>query len=109
MEDFEKLKIPPSNFTVGILVKMYGRRMLDKAFQVAEDMPKRWGVAPNPQVYMCLMSACFLNNNLPRALKVLEDLRGQDADLTCRQCWPQGLQTVDDEDAVSESSSDDRA
>ena len=51
LEDFEKLKIPPSNFTVGILVKMYGRRrMLDKAFQVAEDMPKRWGFAPNPQV-----------------------------------------------------------
>ena len=59
---------------------MYGRRMLDKAFQVAEDMPKRWGFAPNPQVYMCLMSACFLNNNLPRALKVFEDLRGQGAD-----------------------------
>ena len=81
LEDFEKLKIPPSNFTVGMLVKMYGRRrMLDKAFQVAEDMPKRWGFAPNPQVYTCLMSACFLNNNLPRALKVFEDLRGQGAD-----------------------------
>ena len=26
------------------------------------------------------MSACFLNNNLPRALKVFEDLRGQGAD-----------------------------
>ena len=44
LEDFEKLKIQPSNFIAGILVKMYGRRrMLDKAFQVAEDMPKRWG------------------------------------------------------------------
>ena len=32
LEDLEKLKISPSNFTVGILVKMYGRRMLDKAF-----------------------------------------------------------------------------
>ena len=80
LEDLEKLKISPSNFTVGILVKMYGRRMLDKAFQVAEDMPKRWGFAPNPQVYRCLMSAGFLNNNLPRALQVFEDLRGQGAD-----------------------------
>ena len=54
--------------------------MLNKTFQVAEDMPKRWGFAPNPQVYTCLMSACFLNSNLPRALKVFEDLRGHGAD-----------------------------
>merc|ERR1719432_421784 len=38
--DLEKYQIIPSNFTLGILVKMYGRRhMLDKAFEVVAEMP----------------------------------------------------------------------
>jgi len=78
---FLSLNIPPTNFTVGILVKMYGRRrMLDQAFAVATDMPKQWNFKPNAQVYTCLMSACFLNNSVNRAFEVFEQLKGQGAD-----------------------------
>jgi len=75
LEDFERLNIQPSNFTVGILVKMYGRRrQLERAFQVAQQLPAKWGFKPNAQVCTCLMSACFLNNSPGKAIEVFNDL-----------------------------------
>lgn len=81
LQEFNELQIAPSNFTVGILIKMYGRRrMLDKAFAVAREMPEKWGFKANPQVFTCLISACFLNNNLDRAFQVFQELRENGAD-----------------------------
>jgi pentatricopeptide repeat protein len=76
LEDMEKYNIKPSNFTLGILVKMYGRRrQLDKAFQVIEDLPRRHGVQVNSQVRTCLMTACLSNQNLDRAMEVFADIK----------------------------------
>jgi len=76
LEDMEKCNITPTNFTMGILVKMYGRRrQLDKAFEAMATLPKRYGFTPNPQVKTCLVCACINNNALDRAFVVFEDLK----------------------------------
>jgi pentatricopeptide repeat protein len=76
LQDMEKFDIKPSNFTLGILVKMYGRRkQLDRAFQVLENFPRKYGIQPNAQVKTCLMCACLSNNNLQKAYEVFEQIK----------------------------------
>lgn len=79
LEDMEKFNIIPSNFTLGILVKMHGRRkQLDKAFEVFEEIPKKHGVKPNAQVKTCLMCACLINHDIAAAFKVFEEIRNSE-------------------------------
>jgi len=76
LADMERNKIKPSIFTLGSLIKMYGRRrQLDKAFKVFEEYPKKHGFVRNQQVSTCLMCACLNNNALDKALMVFEDLK----------------------------------
>merc|ERR1719265_2620034 len=76
LEDMVKYGIKPSNFTMGILVKMYGRRhQLDKAFKVVEELPRKHGLQVNTQVRTCLMCACLSNHDLDRALKVFGEIK----------------------------------
>lgn len=76
LEDMDTLGIKPSNFTLGILVKMYGRRhQLDKAFHVIEELPRKHGLQVNSQVRTCLMCACLSNHDLNRAMKVYEEIK----------------------------------
>ena len=66
LEDLERSGVAQSSFTLGILVKMHGRRrQLDKAFQLFEELPKKWGFCANERAKTCLVSACILNNALP--------------------------------------------
>lgn len=75
-EEMEQHNIVPTNFTLGILVKMYGRRhQLDKAFLVVESLSQRHGFKINTQVKTCLISACVNNRAVDRALQVFADLR----------------------------------
>lgn len=79
LEDMDRFKIIPSNFTLGILVKMWGRRkQLDKAFMALEEIPKKHGFKANAQAKTCLMCACLNNHDLVSALKVFEDLRSSE-------------------------------
>merc|ERR1719464_31242 len=83
LAEMVKCKVIPSNFTLGIMVKMYGRRrQLDKAFHVVETLPKKFGFTPNAQVKTCLMCTCIYNNALDRAFEVFADMgdHGQSAD-----------------------------
>jgi len=74
--NMEVYTVNPSNFTLGILVKMYGRRgQLEKAFEVAQTLPKRYGFTPNAQVRTCLMHACVNNRSIRRAFQVFEELK----------------------------------
>jgi len=81
LSDMEEEGIAPSNFTVSILVKLFGRcGDLDQAFDVVQTYPKRYGFAINAQVYTCLMSACISNGKLSQALSVLEQMQMADCD-----------------------------
>lgn len=84
MNDMAKYGIKPSVYTLGILVKMYGKRHeLDKAFEVIEDFRRKHGVRVNCQVRTSLMCACLSNHDFDRAIKVFKDIkeagRGADA------------------------------
>merc|ERR1719389_286950 len=76
LKDMEAAGVKPSNFTISILVKLYGRcGDIDQAFDVVETYPKKYGFEVNAQVYTCLMSACISNKQLPKALQVLEQMK----------------------------------
>merc|ERR1719515_481282 len=71
LQDMETAGIAPSNFTLSILVKLYGRCSdLDTAFNVVETFPEKYKFKLNAQVYTCLMSACIANGSLARAIAV---------------------------------------
>merc|ERR1719230_297555 len=71
LQDMESAGIAPSNFTLSILVKLYGRCSdLDTAFSVVESYPAKYNFKLNAQVYTCLMSACIANSALARAIEV---------------------------------------
>jgi len=80
--DMDKHSIKPSNFTLGILVKMYGRRrQLDKALQAIEEYPRKYGLQVNSQVKTCLLCACLTNGEVSRAIQVFEEMKARnDAD-----------------------------
>jgi len=76
LENMDSYQIAPSNFTLGILVKLWGRRrQLDKAFKAYAEMPKKYGFTPNVEVKTCLMSACLSNREVDRAFAVFEELK----------------------------------
>jgi pentatricopeptide repeat protein len=71
--NIDEYGVPPSNFTVGTIIKMWGRRrQLDKCFEAAEEFGSKYGIVPTGPVRACLMSACVLNKDVERAFVVLE-------------------------------------
>lgn len=76
LEGMLKGGIAPSNFTLSILVKLYGRcHDLDKALEVVAQYPKQYGFRLNAQVYTCLMSACISNGRLGEALTLFREMQ----------------------------------
>ena len=69
--DMGSYGIVPSNFTLTILVKMWGRRQqLDNAFEAAEHYPKEYNFKVNVHVMTCLISACLANKAVDRAMVI---------------------------------------
>lgn len=68
--------ITPTNFTLTVLVKRFGREgNVAKAFEVMETLPAQYGFKANLQAYTCLISACVMNRQMPKAISVLEGLK----------------------------------
>merc|ERR1719198_2355081 len=68
--------VKPTNFTLTVMIKRFGREgELDKAFEVAESVPARFGFKANQQAYTCLISACVMNRSIGRALGVLKKMK----------------------------------
>jgi pentatricopeptide repeat protein len=69
--------VTPSNFTLSIIVKMWGRRrQLSKAFMAVEMMRQKPGFHVNITVLSCLMSACIMNESVDKALVIFDEIRG---------------------------------
>merc|ERR1719163_1195129 len=52
LHDMEEAKVAPSNFTLSILIKLYGREGdVDRAFKVVEQYPAKYGFQANVTVY----------------------------------------------------------
>merc|ERR1719327_926552 len=68
--------VKPTNFTLTVMIKRFGREgELDKAFEVAETVPARFGFKPNQQAYTCLISACVMNRSMEKAMIVLKKMK----------------------------------
>jgi len=71
VRDMAEAGVAPSNHSVSILVKLYGRcHDLDAAFRVFEEMPREHGFKANAAVYTCLMSSCIANNQMDKAMEL---------------------------------------
>jgi len=69
LDDMTANGVNPSNYTLSILVKLFGRaRRLNQAFKVVEELSEKNGLRPNIHVYTCLMQACIQNRQIDRAL-----------------------------------------
>merc|ERR1719262_1013686 len=78
--DMEGSGIAPSNFTLSILIKLYGRNQdLDTAQRYVEEMPKKYGFEPNAQVYTCLAAAYAGCGRMALAYEAFRKITAPDA------------------------------
>lgn len=76
LANMQKYEVTPSNFTLSIIVKMWGKRQqLDRAFEAVRSLPREHGLAADAQVGACLVSACVHCGDPDRALAALGELR----------------------------------
>jgi hypothetical protein len=76
MEKMSMYRVTPSALTMGIVVKMFGRRhKLQEAFAVVRDWPKKYGLIAGSSVKNCLFFACLHNEATYEACQVFDDLR----------------------------------
>jgi len=75
LEEMQTAGVPPSNFTLSLLVKLMNRaRKLDQAFALVESITKKYNFRPNVHVYTNLIQACVSNQSLTRAMSLLEQM-----------------------------------
>jgi len=80
LNDMQVSGVQPTNCTLSILVKMYGKAHdVDMAFDVVETLSAKFGIVPNNQVNVCLLSACLGSGRLEQALEVFERIEEPDA------------------------------
>jgi len=73
LKHMEEWRIRPTNFTLGIIVKMCGcRGQLNRAFDAVTALPKQYGFTPNHPVLTSLFFACLRNDALSSAIEVFE-------------------------------------
>merc|ERR1719375_271161 len=87
LEDMQENGVHPSNYTLSILVKLFGRtRRLNQAFKIVDQISSQNGLRPNIHVYTCLMQACIQNRQIDRALTLHDTMvseGGVEADEKC--------------------------
>eukprot|EP00427_Karlodinium_veneficum_P020361 CAMPEP_0169108516 /NCGR_PEP_ID=MMETSP1015-20121227/25469_1 /TAXON_ID=342587 /ORGANISM="Karlodinium micrum, Strain CCMP2283" /LENGTH=610 /DNA_ID=CAMNT_0009170143 /DNA_START=70 /DNA_END=1902 /DNA_ORIENTATION=+ len=73
LSEMQQAGIQPSNFTLSVLVKLASRaNMLDRAFELTEEITKKYKFRLNVHVFNNLIQACVMRNSLPRAFEVLK-------------------------------------
>merc|ERR1719498_838089 len=75
LDEMQNEGVPPSNFTLSILVKLMNRaRRLDRAFSLVEEITKKYRFRPNVHVYTNLVQGCVSNQQLARGVNLLEQM-----------------------------------
>jgi pentatricopeptide repeat protein len=79
LDDMRKYNVPPSNYTLSMLVKLMGRcRRINQAFTMLEDISKEYGLRINIQVYTCLIQGCFNAGQASKAVALHEKILKED-------------------------------
>merc|ERR1719456_2075627 len=80
LNDMDEFGVAPSNATLCILVKLYGKvRDVDAAFRVVEELPARYGFDLDDKVRAALVGACVRSGRLPAAQEVFARIEKPDA------------------------------
>lgn len=73
LEEMREAAVPPSNFTLSVLVKLANRsKHPEEAFQLTEDLCAEFNIRLNVHVFNNLIHVCTAMNDLPRAFRLLE-------------------------------------
>jgi len=80
LRDMDEAAVTPNANTLAILVKLSGRNHdLDTAFAYVDTYKAKYGVEPNVQVHLALLSACASSGDMDRASDVFRQLRSPDS------------------------------
>jgi len=76
LAEMQELGVQPSNYTLSVVAKLATRsRRPERAFELCEELGKRYGLRLNVQVYNNLVHACTVNQDMQRGLKLLEQMQ----------------------------------
>jgi len=85
LDKMRKGGVPPSNYTLSIMVKLLGRsKRLARAFAMVKEVTSEFKFRPNIQVYTCLMQACFHNRELNKALALHDEIIAEGCHFDCK-------------------------
>merc|ERR1719420_313119 len=80
MRDMDEAAVTPNANTLAIVVKLSGRSHdLDTAFAYVDTYKTKYGVEPNVQVQLALLTACASSGDMQRAAAVFEQIRSPDS------------------------------
>jgi len=80
LRDMDEASVTPNANTLAIVVKLSGRNHdLDTAFAYVDTYKTKYGVEPNVQVNLALLTACASSGNMQRAAAVFGQLRSPDS------------------------------
>jgi len=75
LNDMRKFGVPPSNYTLSMIVKLMGRcRRINQAFGMLQEISKEYGLKINVQVYTCLIQGCFNSGQGRKAVELLDTI-----------------------------------
>jgi len=85
LSEMLKEGVPPSNFTLSIMVKLLNRaRKIEQAFDLVKEVTHQYRFKANVHVYTNLMQGCIGNRQLSRALTVLQTMIKERVQPDCR-------------------------
>jgi pentatricopeptide repeat protein len=80
LRDMDEASVTPNASTLAILVKLSGRNHdLDTAFAYVDTYKTKYGVEPNVQVHLALLTACAGSGDMQRAAAVFGQVRSPDS------------------------------
>jgi pentatricopeptide repeat protein len=80
LRDMDEASVTPNASTLAVLVKLSGRNHdLDTAFAYVDTYKTKYGVEPNVQVHLALLTACASSGDMQRAAAVFAQLRSPDS------------------------------
>jgi len=75
LEEMQVAGIPPTNFTLSVIVKLANRcKKLEQAFELCDQVSKKYSFRLNVHVYANLVHACTNKGDMRRAFDVLQQM-----------------------------------
>jgi len=76
LQEMGNTGVEASNFTLSIVVKMWGkRRQLDRAFEAVREVVQSGKQQLDSKLCTCIISACFHNGAAKRAIRAMQEMK----------------------------------